>query len=380
MFLFITKLVERLRRRQKQYIRRIFVPDTDNDESNRSDKAYVTRSGKNPILSPTEYSWESMGVFNPAAIYLGGRVHLLYRAVGANGQSVIGYASSADGIHFDERLPYPVYIPRAEFEHATDSMESVLPSLYSSGGGWCGCEDPKVVHIGDRIFLTYVAFGGWKSVRVAISSIAVKDFLAGNWKWTRPVACTPEGVISKSGGLFPEKINGKYVFFHRIFPNILLDYLEHLRFDDGHAYGQHSIAPRKEGWDSRKISFGSVPIKTKYGWLVITHGVDDAADDKYHMGAMLLDIDNPEKVLHRTHEPILSPDLWYENDWKPGVVYPCGAVKKEETLLVYYGGGDKYVCVASAPFDQFVEQLARDMTPHLQKQNNISFKKKFIHV
>lgn len=338
---------------------------------------YLTRSHKNPVLSPTSYSWESEGVFNPAAIYLNGRVHILYRAIGSDGVSTIGYASSEDGIHFDERLPYPVYYPRSNFELDPSAVEKTYNTdKFCSGGGWCGCEDPKIVKIGDRVFLFYVAFSGWKSVRVATSSISVEDFLNKNWKWTMPKLCSPSGVISKSGGIFPEKIKGKYVFFQRIFPDILLDYIEDLRFDKQSELpnGKHRIPPRKNGWDSRKISFGSVPIKTKHGWLVITHGVNDAADHQYHLGAMLLDLDNPEKIIYRSEDPIISPDLWYENDWKPGIVYPCGAVNKDGTLLIYYGGGDKYVCVASAPFDYFVETLIHHSKPNL-KIEKVKFKK-----
>ncbi len=330
-------------------------------DENQNERLYITRSHKNPLLSPTSYSWEDEGAFNPAAIYLGGRIHLLYRAIGKNGVSCIGYASSEDGIHFDDRLTYPIYYPTADFELNKSGLnENFNPDKYSSGGSWTGCEDPKICQLGDRLFLTYVAFCGWDSIRVAMSSISVKDFLNKKWNWTVPVLCSPKGLISKSGGLFPEKVKGKYVFFQRIFPDIMIDYIDNLRFDGTLPNGAYRIGPSKVGWDSRKISFGSTPIKTKHGWLVITHGVDDKDDDKYHIGAMLLDLDHPEKVLHRSKNPILSPELWYENDWKPGILYPCGAVSKDGTLLVYYGGGDKYVCVASAPFDDFLEALINE--------------------
>lgn len=338
-------------------------------EDQSREKVYVTRHNQNPILSPSAYSWENEGVFNPAAIYLGGRVHLLYRAMGSDGTSTIGYASSDDGINFDDRLSHPVYYPKANFElDPQNSDKNFRPDKYASGGGWSGCEDPKICRIGDRIFLTYVAFGGWDSIRIALTSISVYDFLNKNWNWTEPILCSQKGIISKSGGLFPEKIRGKYVFFQRIFPNIFIDYFDNLRFKDkNEKHGKYQISPQKKGWDSRKISFGSTPIKTKHGWLVITHGVDDSADHQYHMGAMLLDLEHPEKVLYRSAEPILSPELWYENDWKPGIVYPCGAVNKDGVLLIYYGGGDKYVCVASAPFDDFVESLISDQKPKINK-------------
>jgi predicted GH43/DUF377 family glycosyl hydrolase len=343
----------------------------------------LTRCHCNPILSPREgRDWENRGAFNPAAIHLGGRVHLLYRAEGDDGQSVLGYASSPDGITFDERLDHPIYTPRAEFERGDNiPPEDRIwdPVKYSSGGGSCGCEDPKLSQIGDRVYLTYVAFAGWDSVRVAMSSISVKDFLNKDWKWTLPILCTEpstcDALQAKSGGIFPEKIGGKFIFYFRMFPNIYLDRLDDLRFGVNRwAKKSHTIPTGPRGqWDHGKVSFGATPLKTKKGWLVITHGVNGKQEEAhlfdtplhYRMGAILLDLKDPTKVLHRTPEPILEPSLWYENDWKPGVVYPCGAVIKDDTLLVYYGGGDRHTCVATAPLDQFLESMLQDKTPSL---------------
>jgi beta-1,2-mannobiose phosphorylase / 1,2-beta-oligomannan phosphorylase len=73
----------------------------------------------NPVLRPEQgHWWETKATFNPAAIYINGKVHILYRAIGETNNSVIGYASSVDGLHIDERLPEPVYIPRKPFEGA----------------------------------------------------------------------------------------------------------------------------------------------------------------------------------------------------------------------------------------------------------------------
>ncbi len=360
----------------------------------------LTRAHTNPVLAPREgFNWEIRGAFNPAAIYLGGRVHLLYRAEGEDGQSVLGYASSSDGIDFDDRLEYPVYVPRGEFEKGDGVPENERlfdPETYTSGGGWCGCEDPKLTQIGDRVFLTYVAFAGWDSVRVAMSSISVEDFLAKRWKWTLPVLCTEPSSVeakrAKSGGLFPEKIKGKYVFYFRAFPNIFLDYLDDLRFGKGRWAKRTSEIPTGPfgQWDHGKVSFGATPIKTDKGWLVITHGVNGKQEnaheyDKklaYRMGAMLLDLEDPSKVIHRTPEPILEPELWYEHNWKPDVVYPCGAVVKDGTLLVYYGGGDMYTCVATAPLDEFLKDLLEDKTPQLgrldkKSRRRLRYQKKF---
>ena len=320
----------------------------------------------NPILSPQEHhDWEAFTTLNPAAVCVNDKVHILYRAQGFDYISTVGYAVSSDGYTIDERSPLPIYQPRMDFE--TNTTGSANPNLMS-GGGFGGCEDPRITHMGDRIYMTYVAFNGWTSIRLALTSILVEDFLHQRWNWTKPVLLSRPGVIDKSGCLLPEKIGGKFVFFHRIFPNILIDYVDNLSFTGENNYlkGEYSIKIRADKWDSRKIGAGAPPIRTKDGWLLIYYGVDDRDDSKYHIGAMLLDLKRPEKVLYRCDEPILGPSEVYENTgFKPGIAYPCGAVVKDNELLVYYGGADSVVCVATAHLDTFLSELKSKKPVHL---------------
>lgn len=320
----------------------------------------------NPILAPqAENDWEAFNTFNPAAVYAGGKVHILYRAQGFDYISSVGYAVSSDGISIDKRLSEPVYKPAMDFE--TNKTGSVNPDLMS-GGGIGGVEDPRVTLLGDRVYMTYVAFNGWDSIRLALTSISLADFLNNRWNWTKPVLVSRPGVIDKSGCLLPEKIKGKYVFFHRIFPNILIDFVDDLNFDGNNNWlkGEYSIKIRPDKWDSRKIGAGAPPVKTKDGWLLIYYGVDDRDASKYHIGAMLLDLHNPTKVLYRSDEPILGPTEEYENTgFKPGIAYPCGAIIKGDDLLVYYGGADSVVCVATAHLETFLEELKAKQPVHL---------------
>jgi hypothetical protein len=114
-------------------------------------------------------------------------------------------------------------------------------------------------------------------------------------------------------------------------------------------------------WDSLKVGCGPPPIKTKEGWLLIYQAVCKLDGSCYKIGAMLLDLKDPTKVLARTRSPILEPIANYENEgWKAGVVYPCGAVIIKDRLFVYYGGADTVVCVATAKLQQFLEHLAKD--------------------
>lgn len=332
----------------------------------------LDKHNDNPIISPQpENGWEAFNTLNPAAVYAGDRVHILYRAQGFDYISTVGYAASADGVTIDTRSEQPIYTPRMDYENNVTGK--VNPDLMS-GGGYGGCEDPRVTLLGDRVYMTYVAFNGWSSIRLALTSLSLTDFLSQRWNWTKPTLISRPGVIDKSGCLLPEKINGKYVFFHRIFPNILIDYVDNLDFNgtDGWLKGKYQIKIRPDKWDSRKIGAGAPPIKTKDGWLLIYYGVDDRDASKYHIGAMLLDLQKPEKVLYRTDAPILQPTESYENEgFKPGIAYPCGAVVVKDELMVYYGGADSVVCVATAKLDTFLEELKSSKPVHL---HNIQIK------
>lgn len=322
----------------------------------------------NPILAPNHRNaWEAFCTFNPAAVFAADKVHLLYRAQGHDYVSQIGYATSADGLTIDTRHHAPVYVPTQPFEGV--SMPPGDPNNpFVSGGGCGGVEDPRATIIDDRLYMTYVAYNGWDHPRVALTSIALTDFLAERFLWEKPVLISAPGIVDKSACIFPEKINGKYAIMHRVFPNILIDYVDSLDFDgDTFLPGHHKIGPRsREWWDSRKIGAGAPPLKTKAGWLLIYQAVDDKAAGEYKIGAMLLDLNDPSKVLYRSTHPILEPREAYENNgFKAGVVYPCGAIIKDTTLFVYYGGADSYVCVATADLDAFLADLQRTGAPAL---------------
>lgn len=315
----------------------------------------------NPIIKPiVDHFWESRATFNPAAVYEGGQVHIVYRAVGDRDVSVLGYATSCDGVNIDYRHPEPIYTPTQEFEASNPYSHRPLYSPYASGGGcFGGCEDPRITKFDDRFYMMYVAYNGMHHPRVALTSIKVKDFLDHKWNWDTPVLISPPGMVDKNACLLPEKVNGKYVIFHRIFPNILVDYVDSLEFD-GQTYleGEFQITPRRNFWDSRKIGVGAPPIKTPQGWLLIYQAVGDQDPSRYKMGAMLLDLQNPTRVLHRSNKPILEPYEWYENEGhKAGVAYPCGAVTLHNQLFIYYGGADTVVCAASAPLPEFLSHL-----------------------
>lgn len=320
----------------------------------------LKRAPENPLISPTPYShWQSECAFNPAVVRDDeGKFHLIYRAIGNDGVSRFGYAASADGINFDDRCPYPVF-EAASVANLNRGTRKFDRKMYPSGGSWGGYEDPRLVIIGGRVYMTFIAFGGWHDIRIGLTSIAVEDLKRKRWNWKEPFFISPEGERHKNWVLFPEKINGKYAIFHGIAPKIYVDYVDSLTepFTIVSPRPEGPQPGRKDFWDNRMRGIGPPPIKTGLGWLVLYHAIDQEEPHKYKLGAMVLDLHDPTKVLYRSPEPILSPDMHYENDGKPGIVYASGAVVRNDILYVYYGGGDKHVCIAQTPLKELLDYL-----------------------
>lgn len=331
----------------------------------------VRKAQNNPIIAPRpEVPWESRATFNSAAIFEDEKVHFLYRALGDTDLSVLGYATSSDGINIDQRSDKPAYIPREPFETPGGNKFNSISQHFMSGGGYGGIEDPRITRIDDKVYLTYVAFDGANPPRVAISGIGIDDFLNNNWDaWDTPKLISAPGMVNKSAVVFPRKVNGKYVVLHRVYPNILIDYVDNLNFET-YLEGHHFIPPRKNFWDSKKVGAGAPPIETDDGWLLVYQSVGYQDPSRYKVGAMMLDRDNPSKVLYRTHMPIIEPNEDYENNgFKAGVVYPCGAVIMKNKLNIYYGGSDSYLCAATADVDKFLFEMKHNRDPKVHKVN-----------
>lgn len=300
----------------------------------------------NPLLHPIpNHDWEAQSVFNAGAIYENEKVHLLYRALGKNNVSTLGYAAYKDGLQLEERFDNPVYVPRETFEKKV-------------GDNPAGCEDPRLTRIEDTIYMCYTAFNGQDPWRVALTTINVNDFINHNWNWTLPTLITPPGSQDKNAGVIPDKIGNQFAFFHRIEPCIWIDYVDDLNFRENRwLEGKILMQPRTGEWDSKKIGIGPAPIKTDDGWLLIYHGVSQK-DEKYRLGMSLLDLNKPDRVISRLSYPILEPETEYEHSGiRPGTVFSCGAVVLNGNLMVYYGASDKVLAVASGDIKEAVEVL-----------------------
>jgi predicted GH43/DUF377 family glycosyl hydrolase len=291
----------------------------------------MQRVTNDPIVAPSGDAWESAGTFNPAVVLHEGKFVMLYRAQDKQGTSRLGYAESADGVHFTRR-PQPVLAPETDYEKAG------------------GVEDPRLVKIGDTFYLTYTGYNK-KDAQLCLAKSrdlihwdrkgVILPAYKGNWNvgWT------------KSGAIIPEKIDGKYWMY---FLGTSADKTDQM----GLAYStdllhwteatKTPVLPRRPGrFDSRVVEPGPPPILTPTGIVLIYN----AADNKlvYRVAFAVFDRKDPRKLIFRSDKPIFEPEKqWEKVGQVPNVVFVEGLVRQGNRYLFYYGGADKYVGVAEA--------------------------------
>ncbi len=330
----------------------------------------LTKYAGNPILSPKpEHTWESLAVCNPGAWYENGTYYLLYRAAGDDEKHVIrfGLATSRDGFNFQRAGDEPIFSPSVD-------------------GPDAGCiEDARIVKLDGHYFITYAfrpyppgrywenpgnsadslhaGFAAAKFVRdnLTNSGLLLSDDLR---HFQRLGRITQSNLDDRDVILFPEKIGDLYYMLHRpkewvgeaygtqypaIWINRSRDLLE---WDNSYS---RLLITGVESWE-RKIGGSSPPLKTERGWLTFYHGVDEIGI--YRVGALLLDLEQPAKVIARTKDYLMEPEFDYEfNGLYKGCVFPTGNMIVDGTVYVYYGGSDVCCCVATARLDELLDYL-----------------------
>jgi predicted GH43/DUF377 family glycosyl hydrolase len=329
----------------------------------------------NPILSPHPgHPWEDLAVFNPA-VWFEEKTHeflLLYRAAESHPEykCYFGLARSTDGFHFERASDQPVLGPSVEgFDGAT-------------------IQDPRLTKMGDWFYVTYAArhfpFGQFWNTEVrqrylkpnvpaafphylktnaTLTGLAMtKDFKT----WIRAGWLTDPLLDDRDVILFPEKIGGRFAMLRRPLEWVGPAYgteqaCAWISFADdlmglANAPGRLVLKNKYPAWEAGKMGFNTPPIKTPHGWFTIYHAL--GTDKIYRLGAVLLDLDDPSVVRHRTPDWIMQAETEYETaGFYPGVCFPCGAVVVEGTLMVYYGGADKYCAVATCDFEAMLRHL-----------------------
>ncbi|WP_258102077.1 glycoside hydrolase family 130 protein [Marinoscillum pacificum] len=239
--------------------------------------------------------------------------------------------SSEDGIHFSEDPAYGPVFPLGAQETF-------------------GIEDCRVSQIEDTYYLTYTKVS---PTGVGVGLITTKD-----WKnYDRKGMIFP--AHNKDCALFEEPINGKYFALHRpSSPSIGGNYIWIAESPDLEHWGNHQcIATSRKGyWDSARVGAGAAPIKTEKGWLEIYHGADE--NHRYCLGALLLDLNDPSKVLARSEEPIMEPNVEYEQTGFFGnVVFTNGHLVDGDKVTVYYGASDEVICGAELSISEILKSL-----------------------
>ena len=328
----------------------------------------LEKYAKNPILSPNpKRPWESLTVCNPGVYFDEGKFKMLYRCAGDDQQHVIrfGLATSRDGFHFRRVSSEPVLGPSVDGEDA-------------------GCiEDPRIVKIDGRFLITYAyrayfprkywlapdnrayspadstqprAFGENLTSSGLLMSEDLRSF-------RRLGRISDPTLDDRDVILFPEKIGGNFVLLRRPmqwagwrygtkYPAIWISFSP-----DPLKWGKNYLLAKAAFPWERKIGGATPPLRHEKGWLTLYHAVDEFG--RYHVGAMVLDLADPRKVLARIPEPIMSPEEDHElNGLYPhGVVFPTGNVVVDGLLYVYYGCADRCIGVATADFDRLVHYV-----------------------
>ena len=290
-------------------------------------KMKIIRHGENPIITKEDVPFKVNSIFNAGATKFEDKYLLVCRVEMPNGRSSFVLAWSEDGIKFKVDAK-PCLIP--------EDHKNILKYVE-----W-GIEDPRVVKIDDKYYLTYTGYSRFMPI-VVLS--ATNDFK--NFNVLGPISLPS----NKDCSLFPEKINGKYFKVDRPTADQRHDIWISKSKDLIHWGGyEHLAEPISGTWENDKIGNSTPPIKTKEGWLMLYHGVRGfGISSLYKLGVMLLDLEKPWIIKGRSKEPILSPELDYERVGDVGnVVFSNGWIVEDGgEVKIYYSGADTNISLAT---------------------------------
>ena len=323
-------------------------------------------------LKPSREDFAVIGVFNPGVVRVGHETVLMARVaekplehrpgfVGLprsepNGEILVDWVREEQVDPVDARVVHSktdnllrlTSISHLRiFRSQGDDLEDWRPGpkfLPESRMEEFGVEDPRITEIEGTYWITYVA----------VSRHGVATALASTKDW---ITFERHGIIfspeNKDVVLFPHQIRGEYMALHRPTPHSAFCRPEIwlARSYDLLHWGRHEFLYEGDApWESGRIGAGSPPIATDEGWLEIYHGSRQTRRDgevgAYSAGALLLDRENPSRILKRTYEPIMQPTTEFERTgFVPNVVFPTALVDQGETIQVYYGAADTFIGV-----------------------------------
>ena len=309
------------------------LPDIPWEERPAGSRELMWRYSGNPIIRADGIR-NANSIFNSAVVPFGNAYAGVFRVDDTRRVQRLHAGFSADGVHWKIEDDPIVFEGGQVFEYGYD---------------------PRVCRIGDDYWVTWCnGYHDQPTIGIAVTH----DFRTFTQKEN---AFLP---FNRNGVLFPRKINGKYAMFsrpsdpgHTPFGDIYLSFSPDMTY-----WGEHKLvmSPTR-GWQALKIGAGPIPIETEKGWLLFYHGVLLSCNGYvYSMGAALLDLDEPWKVIARTDAYLMAPKLDYERVGDvPNVVFPCAALVDGATgrIAIYYGAADTVTGLAFCRADEIIESL-----------------------
>ena len=286
----------------------------------------VWRYSENPIIDRNPLP-NVARIFNSAVLPYGDGFIGVFRGEQRDGIPHIYLGRSKDAVHWEfepERIQF------------TDKNGELFMPKYAY--------DPRLIKVEDTYYIMWCQDGYGATIGIA----QTKDFK------TFVRLENPFLPYNRNAVLFPRKINGNYVMLsrpcdngHTAFGDIFLSESPDMEFWGRH---RHVMGRSENWWENLKIGGGAAPIETYKGWLLFYHGVVNTCNGYvYSIGAAILDINEPSRVLHRCKNYILAPEEWYEErGFVPNVCFPCATLTDADTgrIAIYYGCADSYVGVA----------------------------------
>jgi predicted GH43/DUF377 family glycosyl hydrolase len=233
------------------------------------------------------------------------------------------------------------------FNPSTSIAERIIFPVSSNESN--GMEDARFVRFveEDGAVLYYATYTAYNGRAILPQLLETTDFVH-----FRALTLNGRAVQNKGMALFPRRIHGRYAMISRQDDeNLYLMYSDHPHF----WTDPKKLAKPGEAWEAVKIGNCGSPIETEAGWLVITHGVGPMR--KYCIGAMLLDLDDPSKILSHLREPLLTPQGSSREGYVPNVVYTCGALLHRGRLILPYGLNDTLCTIVTMELDNLLALL-----------------------